>query len=345
MSRSIAISSTRSRRDRAAGLIRDDEAGAAQGRDVAPAARRRGCGRAGGAAGQRRLRPCGGGARSRSPRSWCCRWPRSHSISHSARRSCRISRSRRGSPGARTNQSLDSLDCTGRDVSRTQSGRWPRLGGARAGLSAIGRVEEAVRARRNALRLNGETRRTHDRISARRWCGGERDGDRGSEGRVRAGGHARPHDVKARYFLGLAAEQDGERAQPPRSGARMLADAPADAPWTAFVRQRARARRGYRRRRRLRQGASSGPSEEQIAAASELGAEQRNVMIRGMVERLPNGCIATARTSRDGCGWCAPIWCLASRQGPLRRRRGAARARRRTRQGSPRRRTRQRPRY
>ena len=36
-------------------------------------------------------------------------------------------------------------------------------------------------------------------------------------------------------------------------------------------------------------------------------------MIRGMVERLAARLQRrTARTSRDGCGWCAPIWCWAT---------------------------------
>jgi cytochrome c-type biogenesis protein CcmH len=43
-----------------------------------------------------------------------------------------------------------------------------------------------------------------------------------------------------------------------------------------------------------------GPSEDQIAASSELGADQRNAMIQGMVERL------SQRLARDGAdpeGW------------------------------------------
>ena len=101
-----------------------------------------------------------------------------------------------------------------------------------------------------------------------------------------------PRDVKARYFLGLAAEQDGERSDAAAIWRAMLAEAPADAPWTAFVRQAlARVESGV---------APRGPTTEDVAAASDLGAEQRNVMIRGMVDRLAE------RLHREGSdveGW------------------------------------------
>ena len=68
----------------------------------------------------------------------------------------------------------------------------------------------------------------------------------------------------------------------------MLAGAPADAPWAEFIRSEiARVER-------------PGPSEEDVAAASDLNPEQRIAMIRGMVERLAE------RLHRDGSdleGW------------------------------------------
>ena len=44
-----------------------------------------------------------------------------------------------------------------------------------------------------------------------------------------------PHEMKARYFLGLAAEQDGNVAQAITIWRSLLADAPAGAPWIKFV--------------------------------------------------------------------------------------------------------------
>jgi cytochrome c-type biogenesis protein CcmH len=93
--------------------------------------------------------------------------------------------------------------------------------------------------------------------------------------------------VKARYFLGLAAEQDGRPDAAAAIWRAMLASAPPDASWTEFV-------RGELMR------LAGGPSEEQVAGASELSPDQRLAMIRGMVERLAE------RLSRDGSdldGW------------------------------------------
>jgi cytochrome c-type biogenesis protein CcmH len=74
----------------------------------------------------------------------------------------------------------------------------------------------------------------------------------------------------------------------------MIASAPADAPWTEFVRGAiARVESGPATGR-------GGPSSEDVEAASQLGPEQRSAMIRGMVERL------AARLKDDGSdveGW------------------------------------------
>src|SRR6267154_2376286 len=100
----------------------------------------------------------------------------------------------------------------------------------------LGRFTDAVKARRNLLRLSGETP--------------ERQADLGealvgtANGIVTAEAKAAferavaldAQDVKARYFLGLAAEQDGHRADAISIWRAMVADAPQGAPWVGFVR-------------------------------------------------------------------------------------------------------------
>ena len=44
------------------------------------------------------------------------------------------------------------------------------------------------------------------------------------------------NNVPARYFLGLAAEQDGNRAQAAATWRALIATAPPDAPWVEFIR-------------------------------------------------------------------------------------------------------------
>ena len=164
----------------------------------------------------------------------------------------------------------------------------------------LGRFDDAVNARRNALRLNGTT--------------AEREAAFGealvfaANGVVTAEAKAAferavaldANGVQARYFLGLAAEQDGDRTQAAATWRALIEAAPPDAPWLDLLRRalarvdRAGAPGGSSG------GASSGPSDEQAAASSQLAPEQRKAMIQGMVERL------SERLHRDGAdveGW------------------------------------------
>ena len=164
----------------------------------------------------------------------------------------------------------------------------------------LGRFDDAVKARRNALRLNGTT--------------AEREAAFGealvfaANGVVTAEAKAAferavaldANGVQARYFLGLAAEQDGDRAQAAATWRALIEAAPPDAPWLDLLRRalarvdRAGAPGGSSG------GASSGPSDEQAAASSQLAPEQRQAMIQGMIERL------SERLHRDGAdveGW------------------------------------------
>jgi cytochrome c-type biogenesis protein CcmH len=158
----------------------------------------------------------------------------------------------------------------------------------------LARFDDAVKARRSALRLNGETA---ERVAAL----GEAlvfaaNGVVTAEAKAAFDRAAEldPTHVQARYFLGLAAEQDGDRNQAAAIWRALLASAPPDAPWREFV-QRALDRLDASADRR-----PSGPTDEQIASSSQLGADQRTSMIRGMVERL------SQRLARDGSdpeGW------------------------------------------
>jgi cytochrome c-type biogenesis protein CcmH len=137
----------------------------------------------------------------------------------------------------------------------------------------LGRFDEAVKARRNVLRLDGES--------------AERQADLGealvgaANGIVTADAKSAferavaldADDVKGRYFLGLAAEQDGRQADAEATWRAMLTKAPADAPWAGFVRSELA---------RL-----EGAPPVDPGAVSELGPEQM-AMIHSMVERLSN---------------------------------------------------------
>ncbi len=144
-------------------------------------------------------------------------------------------------------------------------------------LLRLGRFEDAARAFRNSIKYNGDS--------------AERRADLGEAIAAGAGGvvtaeakaefeHAlalNPDEVKSNYFLGLAAEQDGRQADAAAIWRAMLAKAPADAPWRSLVEAAL-----------TRVGGPPAPalSDATIAAASGMNENDRETMIRGMVERL-----------------------------------------------------------
>ncbi|MBN8965683.1 MAG: c-type cytochrome biogenesis protein CcmI [Rhizobiales bacterium] len=161
----------------------------------------------------------------------------------------------------------------------------------------LGRYDEAVNARRNALRLLGST--------------AEREADLGEALTGQANGivtadakqaferalRLKSDDYRSRYFEGLAAEQDGRPKEAAEIWRKLLVGAPRDAGWTGFVRDSLA---------RVDPAAAAavapppGPSQSDIAAAGELTPEQRTAMVEGMVSRLAE------RLKQDGAdadGW------------------------------------------
>ena len=144
-------------------------------------------------------------------------------------------------------------------------------------LAKLGRYDDAVRAYHNSITYNGDS--------------AERRADLGETLAAAAGGVVTSEakaeferaialnadEVKASYFLGVAAEQDGRTAEAASIWRAMLARAPTNAPWRPLV-QAALAR----------VGGSAAPtlSDDAMAAAKDMNETDRGAMIRGMVERL-----------------------------------------------------------
>jgi cytochrome c-type biogenesis protein CcmH len=153
----------------------------------------------------------------------------------------------------------------------------------------LGRFADAVTARRKVLALSGET--------------ADRQSDLGEALTAEAHGivtdeaksaFARAlqldaHDLKAEFFTGLAAAQDGDNRKAAEVWRGMLKEAPPDAPWAGAVRE-ALARIGAEVPPAAAAppiaGNAPGPSAADIAAASQMSEQERSAMIRGMVARL-----------------------------------------------------------
>jgi cytochrome c-type biogenesis protein CcmH len=144
-------------------------------------------------------------------------------------------------------------------------------------LARQGRFDDAIQAFRNSITYNGDS--------------ADRRADLGEVMVASAGGVVTAdakaefdralaldaHEVKASYFLGLSAEQDGRGADAAAIWQAMLDRAPPDAQWRPLV--------------QAALGRVNGPkapalSDQTIASAKDMSEGDRSAMIRGMVERL-----------------------------------------------------------
>ena len=83
--------------------------------------------------------------------------------------------------------------------------------------------------------------------------------------------------AKANYYLGLAAQQDGRSADAASIWRAMLAKAPANAPWRPLVQAALT---------RVDGPTAPALSDSAMAAAKNLTGNDREAMIRSMVDRL-----------------------------------------------------------
>lgn len=135
----------------------------------------------------------------------------------------------------------------------------------------LGRFEDAVNARKKALAYSGET-------AARQAELGEAIAA-AANGTITADAKAaferalalEPNNVKARFYTGLAAEQEGRRDEAAAVWRRLLATAPADAAWVSIVTAA------------LARVEDAAPATAAVPSADAPGQDE---MVRGMVGRL-----------------------------------------------------------
>jgi cytochrome c-type biogenesis protein CcmH len=162
-------------------------------------------------------------------------------------------------------------------------------------LARLGRTDEAIRAYRNAINYGG------DKAGLRADLGELLAATGGGVVTTEAKAEfERAHaldaeEPKANYFLGVAAEQDGRKADAATIWRGMLARAPADAPWRPLL-QASLARLGGGQGNSQGDGDSQADGQgdsrvpalpaETVEAAKEMAAPDREAMIHSMVDRL-----------------------------------------------------------
>jgi cytochrome c-type biogenesis protein CcmH len=152
----------------------------------------------------------------------------------------------------------------------------------------IGRYSDAVRAWRNTLQLLGEDADREANLGEALMA--EAKGIVTADAKaafVRAVALDKT-TVSARYYLGVAAEQDGKREEAATIWRDLIAEAPTDAHWIGDVRT------ALARIEGKAAPAPAGPTAAQMADAAKKPPEQQAAMIRGMVEGL------AARLKKDG---------------------------------------------
>jgi cytochrome c-type biogenesis protein CcmH len=157
-------------------------------------------------------------------------------------------------------------------------------------LAKLGRFDDAARAYRNMITYAGETaeRRAELGSAIAGAANGIVTADAKKE--FERAVALNPQDAKARFFLGMAAEQDGRTTDAVKIWKALLADAPADAQWRDAV-QGALAQVG---------GGAPGPTNDAVAAASDMNEADRSAMIHKMVDRLA---ARLKQDSNDVEGW------------------------------------------
>jgi cytochrome c-type biogenesis protein CcmH len=155
----------------------------------------------------------------------------------------------------------------------------------------LGRLEDAIKARRNALNLNGETAERMTNLGEALVAAANGVVTAEAKEAFERAVALDHHDAKARYFLGLAAEQDGKPSGAAAIWRGLLTESP-DAQWAGFVREA------------LARVEGAAPvidgSDEEVAAAARMSPEARAAMVNGMVERLAD---RLARDRADVDGW------------------------------------------
>ena len=171
----------------------------------------------------------------------------------------------------------------------------------------LGRFDDAVRARRNALEIFGpDAAHLGDLGEAMVMASGGVVTAEAKSLFERANA-ADPEDVMAQYYLGLSAKQDGRRDEAEKRWRALVSRAGEGAEWLPLVKD-ALARIDEKGppvvvaapASGAAKAAPKGPSAREVAAAAQLAPAERNGMIEGMVARLAQ---KMAENGADVEGW------------------------------------------
>lgn len=162
----------------------------------------------------------------------------------------------------------------------------------------MGRFADAVNARRKAIALAGESAQRQADLGEALAALGNGVITADAKAAFERALELDRNDLKALYFIGLAAEQDGDRKKAAAIWLSMLKDAPPGAPWLPMVSEALTRVGGVPPK--VAEAKQPGPTVEDIAAATQMSEQDRGEMVRGMVARLAD---RLKEDSGDVAGW------------------------------------------
>lgn len=150
----------------------------------------------------------------------------------------------------------------------------------------LGRPEDAARAYAEAIRTLGPSAERHSARGEALVMAADGLVTADAVAAFTAALALEPNEPRAAYFLGRAAEQNGRPADAARIWGQLAARTPPNAPYRPLL-MAALARVGAQPPPALPSPQSApGPGAADVAAAAGMSAEDRDVMVRGMVARL-----------------------------------------------------------
>jgi cytochrome c-type biogenesis protein CcmH len=171
----------------------------------------------------------------------------------------------------------------------------------------LGRFDDAVRARRNALEIFGPDAAHLGDLGEAMVMASNGVVIAEAKSLFERANAADPEDVMAQYYLGLSAKQDGRRDEAETRWRALVSRAGEGAEWLPLVKD-ALARIDEKgppavvaaQPSGAAKVAPKGPSAREVAAAAQLAPAERNGMIEGMIARLAQ---KMAENGSDVEGW------------------------------------------
>ncbi len=150
----------------------------------------------------------------------------------------------------------------------------------------MGRVDDAAKAYRTALRLDGANVRRLEGLSETLMATSNGTVTAEVLDELKQVLSLEPNNPRARFYIALSMEQAGQPEEARSAFETLAKQSPADAPWLPLVNEHIAKNGGQAAAPEAQPAAPGGPTSEDVAAAETMSSGDRQQMIRGMVESL-----------------------------------------------------------